>query len=72
MQGFGNGFASNPFDTQQLIAAAALAATALFVASVGPGFPFRRATRIAAVALYGATFVAVLVYVALWSFGIVG
>jgi len=59
-------------DRTQMISATVLVATALFVMSVGPGFRYRRATRIAAVALYGATFVAVLIYVALWSIGIVG
>ena len=59
-------------DRGQLIYALVLAATALFVLSGMVGFRHRRAVRIAAVAVYGAGFLAVAVYAALWLAGIVG
>lgn len=56
----------------QMISALILAATALFLMTGMPGFRWRRPVRIAAVAIYGATFVGVVVYVVLWLCGIVG
>ncbi|HTW51932.1 MAG TPA: hypothetical protein VME45_08575 [Stellaceae bacterium] len=56
----------------QMISALVLAATALFLCSVAPGMRWRRQARIAAIAVYGAAFVAVVVYVVLWAGGIVG
>lgn len=60
------------FDRNQLISALVLAATALFLMAMAPGFRYRRAARIAALAIYGATFLAVALYVVLWLRGIVG
>jgi len=55
-----------------MISALVLAATALFLFSVAPGMRFRRQARIAAIAIYGAGFLAIVVYVVLWAAGIVG
>lgn len=58
------------FDKQRLISVLVTAATALFVMTVMPGrFPYRRATRIAAVAAYGAALLVALAWVVLWLFG---
>ena len=56
----------------QLITALALAATALFLMAGPPRFRWRRQARIAALALYGAAFLAAAVYALLWALGIVG
>jgi hypothetical protein len=59
-------------DRSQMISALVLAATALFLFSVAPGMRFRRQARIAAIAIYGAALLGVVVYVVLWLGGIVG
>jgi hypothetical protein len=59
-------------DRQQLIGALVTLATALFLMAVAPQFPYRRAARIAAIAIYGCVLAGVLVWVALWLLGIVG
>ncbi len=55
-----------------MITALVLAATALFLMTMAPGFRWRRQARVAALAVYGATLLGVLVYIALWLCGIVG
>jgi hypothetical protein len=60
------------FDRNQLISAAVVAATVLFLMSGAPGFRGRRVARNAAIAIYGATFLGVAIYVVLWACGIVG
>jgi hypothetical protein len=60
------------FDRNQLIAALVLAATVLFLMSGAPGMPggsFRLWARRAAITIYGAAFLGVVVYVALWLCG---
>lgn len=59
-------------EPQQTISALVLATTALFLMTMAPGFRWRRQARVAAVALYAATFLGAAVYVALWLAGIVG
>jgi hypothetical protein len=59
-------------DLDQMIAALVLAATVLFLMTMAPGFRWRRQARIAALAVYGATFLGVVVYVVLWACGVVG
>jgi hypothetical protein len=53
-------------DRQQLISALMLAATALYLIAAAPGFRYRRATRIAALALYGVAVAVALVFVGIW------
>jgi hypothetical protein len=60
------------FDTQRLIAAALLAATALFLMSQRLRGPYRRAAIVASVAVYGALAAGVVVYAGLWLAGAVG
>jgi hypothetical protein len=57
-------------DRQQLISALLLAATALFLIAVAPGFRYRRVTRIAALAVYAIALGVALVFVGLWLAGI--
>jgi hypothetical protein len=64
--------AAMTMDRNQAFAALVLAATALFLFSVAPGVRFRRQARIAAIAVFGATFLGVAIYVVLWALGIVG
>jgi hypothetical protein len=59
-------------DFNRTISALVLAATALFLMTMAPGFPWRRQARVAALAIYGATIFGVIVYIVLWSCGIVG
>ncbi|HXC26469.1 MAG TPA: hypothetical protein VNV38_00835 [Stellaceae bacterium] len=59
-------------DRNQAIAALVLAATALFLMSGAPGFRWRRQARLAAVVVFGAAFLGVVIYVALWALDIVG
>ncbi|HVH78788.1 MAG TPA: hypothetical protein VM782_05315 [Stellaceae bacterium] len=54
------------FDTQRLVVAATLLATALFLMSGAPGLRYRRQVRIAAIAVYGAALAGVVVWVLLW------
>lgn len=58
------------FDLNRTISALVLAATVLFLMTVAPGFRWRRQARVAALAIYGATLVGILVYIALWLSGI--
>jgi hypothetical protein len=60
-----------PIDPQRLIAAAALAATALFLMSQRLGGRARRAAMVASIAVYGALVAGVLVYVGLWVAGVI-
>jgi hypothetical protein len=62
----------NGFDRPHavMVMALTLAATALYLMAVAPGFRYRRVARIAARALYGATLAVVLVWIALWLLGI--
>ena len=57
-------------DRQQLIGALITLATALFLMAVAPGFPYRRAARRAAMAVYGAALIGVAVWVGLWLLGV--
>jgi hypothetical protein len=59
-------------DLDQMIAALVLAATVLFLMTMAPGFRWRRQARAAALAVYGATFLGVVVYAVLWACGVVG
>jgi hypothetical protein len=59
------------FDTQRLIAALLLAATALFLITQRLGGRQRRAVMAASIAVYGALVVGVVVYVGLWFAGVV-
>ncbi len=54
------------FDRQRLILALILAATALYLLAVAPGFRYRRAARTMAVSVYAAAFVGVCAWVFLW------
>jgi len=58
------------FDRQRLVAALMLAATALFLLAVAPGFRYRRAARIAAITVFAAVFTGVVVWVVLWWLGL--
>ena len=60
------------FDPNRTISALVLAATALFLMAVAPGFRWRRQARVVALVVYGATFFGVVVYVVLWLCGFVG
>lgn len=53
-------------DRQRLILALILAATALYLLAVAPGFRYRRAARILAVTVYAAAFIGVVAWVLLW------
>jgi hypothetical protein len=57
-------------DRQRLIGAAITVATALFLMAVAPRFPYRRAARIAAIAIYGAAMAGVVAWVVLWLLGV--
>jgi hypothetical protein len=59
------------FDRQRLVGVLITLATALFLMSVAPRFPYRRVARIGAVAVYGAALIGVAVWVALWLLGVV-
>jgi hypothetical protein len=58
------------FDRQRMLSAAVLAATALFLVAVAPGFRYRRAARIVAVAVYAVVFAGVAVWAVLWALGV--
>jgi hypothetical protein len=60
------------FDMQRLIAAVALAATALFLVSQRLSGRRRRAAMVAAIAVYGALLAGVVVYAGLWLAGVAG
>ena len=53
-------------DRQRLILALVLAATALYLLAVAPGFRYRRAARTMAVTVYAVAFVGVCAWVLLW------
>jgi len=57
-------------DREQLIGGLVTLATVLFLMAVAPRFRYRRAARIAALAIYGVVFTGVLVWVALWLAGV--
>ena len=57
-------------DRQRLVSALMLAATALFLLAVAPGFRYRRAARIAAITVFTVVFTGVVVWTVLWSLGI--
>ena len=63
-------FLAMTFDRQRLIGALITVATALFLMAVSPRFPYRRAVRVAAIVIYGAVFLGVVVWVVLWLLGI--
>ena len=70
MSGFaGNAFAGGGFDRPRMMAALIALVTTLFLISVAPGFPYRRAARRIAVAAYAVALVVVLAWVALWLAG---
>ncbi|HUI34249.1 MAG TPA: hypothetical protein VLX67_01840 [Stellaceae bacterium] len=54
------------FDRQRLILALILAATALYLVAVAPGFRYRRAARTMAVTVYAAVFIGVCAWIVLW------
>jgi predicted branched-subunit amino acid permease len=59
------------FDQQRLVTGLILAATALFLVAVAPGFRYRRAARRAAIALYAAAAAAVVIgLIVLWLAGV--
>lgn len=58
-------------DLNRMISALVLVATALFLMAMAPRFRWRRQARAAALAIYGATLVGILIYIALWLSGIV-
>lgn len=49
-----------------MLSALVLAATALFLMAVAPGFRWRRQARAAALIVYGAAVLGVVVYIVLW------
>jgi hypothetical protein len=57
-------------DLNRMISALVLVATALFLMTMAPRFRWRRQARVAALAIYGATLVGILVYIALWLSGL--
>jgi hypothetical protein len=57
-------------DREQVAGALVTLATALFLMAVAPRFPYRHAARIAAVIIYGAAFIGVVVWVVLWLCGV--
>jgi hypothetical protein len=57
-------------DLNRMISALVLVATALFLMTMAPRFRWRRQARLAALAIYGATLVGILVYIALWLSGL--
>ena len=59
-------------DLNRMISALVLVATALFLMTMAPRFRWRRQARVAALAIYGAALVGILIYIALWLAGIVG
>lgn len=58
------------FDQQRLVTGLILAATALFLVAVAPGFRYRRTARRAAIALYAAAAVVVIGLIVLWLMGV--
>jgi hypothetical protein len=56
-------------DREQAVIALVTLATVLFLLAGAPGFRYRRVARLAALAVYGVVMAGVLVYVALWLFG---
>jgi hypothetical protein len=58
------------FDRERLIGALITLATALFLLAVAPRFRYRRAARVAAVAIYGAVLLGVAAWVVLWLLGV--
>jgi hypothetical protein len=59
------------FDRQRLVGGLITLATALFLMAVAPRFPYRRAARVAALVIYGAALVGVVVWAVLWLVGAV-
>jgi hypothetical protein len=64
MSGAMSGFEG--IDRQRLILALILAATALYLIAVAPGFRYRRAARTLAISVYAVTFIGVCAWVLLW------
>ncbi len=58
------------FDRQRLITALMLSGTALYLIAVAPGFPYRRAARRLAIAIYALTVAIVIGLIVLWLLGI--
>ena len=58
------------YDMARLLGALVAATTALFLMCGRLPAPYGRLARNAAVALYGLTFLGVLIYLGLWSFGV--
>jgi len=61
---------SGNLDFGRLVAALALVTAALFVLSGQVSWRFARHVRRAAVAVFGAVFIAVLIYCGLWLLGV--
>ena len=57
-------------DRQRLIGALITLATVMFLVAVAPGFRYRRAARLAAIALYAVVFAGVAVWAVLWFLGV--
>ena len=53
-------------DRQRLILALILAATALYLIAVAPGFRYRRAARTMAISVYAVAFIGACAWVLLW------
>jgi hypothetical protein len=53
-------------DRQRLILALILAATALYLIAVAPGFRYRRVARTMAISVYAVAFIGVCAWVVLW------
>jgi hypothetical protein len=53
-------------DRQRLILALILAATALYLIAVAPGFRYRRAARTMAISVYAVAFIGACAWVVLW------
>lgn len=58
------------FDRQRLGAGLVLAATALYLIAIAPGFRYRRAARRMAIAVYAIAFAGVAVWAVLWLLGV--
>ena len=63
MSGFGE---FHGIDRQRLILALILAATALYLIAVAPGFRYRRAARTLAVTVYAIAFIGAVAWMLLW------
>jgi hypothetical protein len=54
------------FNEERIVPALLLAATAMYLIAIAPGFRYRQAARIAAISIYAGAFIGVCAWVVVW------